>query len=226
MPIFQREIPDLQEAFAEDQDLKQMVLGLEFYEGEAEGAAAEAEDARMRAEAARQSLEKSYGTQEAPAWLTEYYLLREKGWPFRQAAYIAWASTPSPRSPNTQQELALLLGLSSDRAISTWRKRNPAIIETIAILQSTPLWRHRADAFNNLIEGMQRSGTDYKFFNHLKLYLEMTGDYIPTSEFIANLKKKISTDPSDLSDEEIGLLKRAFDDYEAKNAEGAAAEEG
>lgn len=109
-----------------------------------------------------------------------------------------------------------MLGLTSDRAISTWRRKNPAILETIALMQSAPLWRHRADAFSNLVKGMQSAGDDYKFFNHLKLYLEMTGDYVPTSKFMADLRKKLSTDPSDLSDDEIAVLARAYEDYQAK----------
>jgi hypothetical protein len=187
MPIIQSEIPDLMDSFEADEKLQQMVLELDLPEVQLENISPE--EARLKSETARRTVESLYGLQNAPAWLNDYFMLREKGWPFRQAAYIAWASTPSDaRNPKTQQELALMLGLTSDRAISTWRRKNPAIIETIALMQSASLWSTRADAFSNLIQGMQKSGTDYKFFNHLKLYLEMTGDYVPTSEFIANLK--------------------------------------
>jgi len=218
MPIVRRDVPDLNDTFTEDKKLQQMMLELDLLEVQIDNISPE--DARLKSEAARHAVEGLNGSNDAPAWLNDYFMLREKGWPFRQAAYIAWASTPNDsRSPKTQQELAILLGLSSDRAISTWRKRNPAIIETIAIMQSAALWSHRSDAFANLIKGMQASGDDYKYFNHLKLYLELTGDYVPTSEFIANLKKKLSVEPSDLSDDEIGVLKRAFDDYDSKNAD-------
>lgn len=214
MPILQRDIPDLNDSFSEDDKLQQMVLELDLAEVQLEGIAPD--QARLRAETARHALESRTGN-DVPAWLNDYFMLQDKGWPFRQAAYIAWASTPSDkRLPKTQQELATLLGLTSDRAISTWRKRNPAILETIALMQSAALWTHRSDAFTNLIDGMKRAGSDYKFFNHLKLYLEMTGDYVPTSKFMADLKKKLSTDPSDLSDEEIGMLARAYEDYQAK----------
>lgn len=212
MPILQRDIPDLNDSFSEDSKLQQMMLDLDLPEVQQDGITPE--QARLRAETARQALE---AKENAPAWLNDYFMLQEKGWPFRQAAYIAWASTPSKeRQPKTQQELATLLGLSSDRAISTWRKRNPAILETIALMQSAALWTHRSDAFANLVKGMQSAGNDYKFFNHLKLYLEMTGDYVPTSKFMADLRKKLSTDPSDMSDEEIAVLARAFEDYQAK----------
>ncbi len=214
MPILQRDIPDLNDSFSEDGKLQQMMLELDLPEVQLEGITPD--QARLRAETARHVLEARTGA-DAPAWLNDYFMLQDKGWPFRQAAYIAWASTPSDkRQPKTQQELAALLGLSSDRAISTWRKKNPAILETIALMQSAALWTHRSDAFANLIDGMKQAGSDYKFFNHLKLYLEMTGDYVPTSKFMADLKKKLSTDPSDLSDEEIGVLARAYEDYQAK----------
>lgn len=214
MPILQRDIPDLNDSFSEDGKLQQMMLELDLPEVQLDGITPD--QARLRAETARHALEARTGN-DVPAWLNDYFMLQEKGWPFRQAAYIAWASTPSDkRQPKTQQEMAALLGLSSDRAISTWRKKNPAILETIALMQSAALWTHRSDAFANLIDGMKQAGSDYKFFNHLKLYLEMTGDYVPTSKFMADLKKKLSTDPSDLSDEEIGILARAYEDYQAK----------
>lgn len=224
MPILQREVPDLNVTFAEDEKLQQMVFELDLPEVQIDSISPE--EARLKAETARQAVEMLYGQTDAPAWLNDYFMLREKGWPFRQAAYIAWASTPSDsRSPKTQQELAKMLGLTSDRAISTWRRKNPAILETIALMQSAPLWSHRADAFNNLVKGMQNAGEDYKFFNHLKLYMEMTGDYVPTSKFMADLKKKLSTDPSDLSDDEIAMLARAYEDYQAKVADGSAGDE-
>lgn len=218
MPILQREIPDLNDSFSDDEKLQQMVLELDLPEVQLDGITPD--QARLRAETARHALEARTGD-DAPAWLNDYFMLQEKGWPFRQAAYIAWASTPSnQRTPKTQQELATLLGLSSDRAISTWRKKNPAILETIALMQSAALWTHRSDAFANLVEGMKNAGNDYKFFNHLKLYLEMTGDYVPTSKFMADLKKKLSADASDMSDDEIAVLARAFEDYQAKTKPG------
>lgn len=209
MPIVQREILDLNDAFKEDKNLEQMVLGLELPEVETEGVTQE--QARLRLETARETLE---GRTDL-LWLEDYFMLRDKGFPFRQAAYIVWEATPhDDREPKTQKELASLLGLSSDRAISTWRKKNPAIIETISLMASKPLWTNRANAIAKLIQGMKRAGSDYKFFNHLKLYLEMTGDYLPTSKFMADLKKKISSDPSELSDGEIAVLAKAYEDYQ------------
>ncbi len=218
MPIPKREILDLNDP--EQNEARQLTLGLDLPEVEIEGVTPEV--ARQRSEAARRVVESG---KPAP-WLDEYFALRDKGWPWRQAAYIAWASTPSDkRDPKTQQELAKQLGLTSDRAISTWRKRNPAILETIAFLQSAPLWRHRADAYDNLIKGMQKAGSDYKFFAHLKLYMEMTGDYVPTSKYMAELKKKLSTDPSELSEDEIQILASAYEEYQAKRGQDETTEE-
>ncbi len=133
MPILQRDVPDLNDSFETDEKLKQLVLELDLPEVQSEGISPE--QARERAEAARHVVEGLLGQDGAPAWLHDYFMLKDKGWPFRQAAYIAWASTPSDaRNPKTQQELAAMLGLRSDRAISTWRKNNPAILETIALM--------------------------------------------------------------------------------------------
>ena len=81
------------------------------------------------------------------------------------------------------------LQLSSDRAISTWRSKNPAIETMIALMQSYELWDYRADWYKNLIQGMLRAGSDYKFFNYLKLFGEVTGDYVPLNQIAAVLKR-------------------------------------
>lgn len=212
MPISMRDLPDLEQG-----ELQQLVLGLDLPEVEIDGVSPEI--ARQRSEAAQKMIE---GDAPAP-WMDDYYYLREKGWPWRQAAYIAWASTPSDqRIPKTQQELARKLGLTSDRAISTWRRRNPMILETIAYMQSAPLMRHRSDAFDNLVKGMRQAGSDYKFFNHLKLYMEMTGDYVPTSKYMAELKRKLTTDPSELSEEEVTMMAKAFEEYQTRKDKDSA----
>lgn len=136
-------------------------------------------------------------------WFEEYNNLRDGGWPWRVAAYIAWASSPKmSRIPKNQDELARqFLGLTSDRAIATWRKKNGAIDEMIAILQSAPLWQERSDQFDALNEGARKAGTDYKYFPHLKLAMEMRNDYIPSSKITAEMAKKlINSSPDDLED--------------------------
>lgn len=195
-------------------EYQQMALELDLPEVEAELDGVSTEEAKLRREAARVALMQMRGEQDEPGWFEDFLGLIDGGWPWRQAAYIAWASMPrEQRQPATQDELAVrFLGLNSDRAISTWRRKNPAIDQTIAMLQSAPLWKHRADAFDNLVKGMKNSGEDYKFFNHLKLFLEMTGDYIPMHQLAAELRKRFQGDLSDLSEEELVTLAKEVGD--------------
>jgi len=184
MPFIQKPKFELSEEYA------QLALGLDLPEVELEGISVDV--ARQISEAANSALRVLKGTTNQPAWFERFEMLTLGGWAWRQACYIAWASMPKDgRDPESQEVLAKkYLGLSSDRAISTWRKKNPAIDSMIAILQSAELWEHRADSFKNLISGMKKAGEDYKFFNHLKLFMEMSGDYVPLNQVIATLKRK------------------------------------
>lgn len=170
------------------------------------------EEIRLRSKAARQALEGKTDVK----WMEEYSRLRDGGWDWRVAAYIAWASSPKvKRQPATQDELARLhLGLTSDRAIATWRKKNPAIDETVAILQSAGTWEFRADQFEALNEGARKSKDNYKFFPYLKMAMEMRNDYIPTAKLDAMLKKgSISkSDLADMSEEELAVTKARLQD--------------
>lgn len=184
----------------------QLSFELDVAEEDSDRSALGVEEVRMRSETARQALE---GAQALP-WLEEYERLRNGGWPWRVAAYIAWASQPrNKRLPKTQDELARgHLGLTSDRAINTWRKKNPAIDEMTALLQVAPLWDFRADVFDALKENAVKA--DYKTHNDRKLFLELTGDYIPTAKLAAMLSKGNVTkeDLSAYSDEELAILYR------------------
>jgi hypothetical protein len=116
-----------------------------------------------------------------PAYYEVYLDLRDGGWPPRIAAYIAWASSPRQgRWPKTQDELATLLGLTSDRQFTKWRRANKAIDDLIAKLQLEPLLKHRADVFSALIASA--STPDYKNQPDRKLFLEITGDHVPTTK--------------------------------------------
>ena len=164
------------------------------------------EEIRLRSETARQLLEKRVELK----WLEEYSRLRDGNWDWRVAAYIAWASSPrANRNPRTQDELAInYLGLTSARAISTWRKKNHAIDEMVALLQSSPLWDYRAEVFQALTANAVKP--DYKTHNDRKLFLELTGDYIPTSKLAAMLTKGNLTkaDLSNYSDAELATMYR------------------
>lgn len=177
-------------SFKLSEEYTQLTLTLDLPEVELENIPPD--EARLISEAGRSAFMALKGDPKQPTWFNRFEMLIDGGWAWRQACYIAWASTPlDGRLPKTQEELATkYLRLSSDRAISTWKKKNPAIETMISVMQSIELWEHRADSFQKLIDGMKRSGSDYKFFNHLKLYLEMTGDYVPLNQISAVLKRK------------------------------------
>lgn len=140
-------------------------------------------------------------------WSPDYWRLRNQGWPWRVAAYIAWAASPKQeRQPKNQQEFATsMLGLTSDRVIATWRKKNPAIDEVIALLQVAPLFEHRRDIYDALIKSA--TSPDYKSHPDRKLALEMLGDYIPRAK--VDLRRKVDKDDlSDMSDAELAELAR------------------
>lgn len=202
-------MPIAKPSFTLSDEYIQLALGLELPEVELENVSPE--EARIRSESGRSALYLLKGTPNQPAWFERFEMLINSGWPWRQATYIAWASMPKEdRIPKSQDDLAQKhLNLTSDRAINNWRKKNPAIDSMVAILQSAELWEHRADSFKNLIGGMKRSGEDYKFFNHLKLYLEMTGDYVPLAQLAQVIKKKGSGGPQDLTQEDLDDLDKA-----------------
>lgn len=162
----------------------QMTLALDL--PEAEDGQAKPDD-RLRNEAAREALERMYGKIGAPRWMDDYMELCKGGWPWRVAAYIAWASTPKgSREPKTQDDLARIhLGLTSDRAINTWRRKNPAIDEMVRVMQAGPLFKHRAEIFTALVAVAVKP--EYKSHNDRKLALELMGDYMPAHKILAAL---------------------------------------
>jgi hypothetical protein len=164
-----------------------------------------AEEVRLRSETARAALA---GVD--VAWKGEYQKLVEGGWNWRVAAYIAWASSPkASRTPKTQDELAQQhLGLTSDRAINTWRKRNPAIDEMVAVLQAAPLWEHRSEIYAALVS--VATSHEYKGHNDRKLALELLGDYVPAAKLEAILRGSAKGSDVDAEDEDtLGAIERA-----------------
>lgn len=148
----------------------------------------------------------------APRWMELYKRLLEGGWKWRVAVYIAWAAQPRKyRWPETQEELATnCLGLTSDRAIATWRKKNPAIDETVSMLQASIIFDALPDAMNAMVEVASQS--DYKGHQDRKLMFEMTGIYTPSSKITAEMAKKLVNsspdDLEDLSDEELRKIEQ------------------
>lgn len=189
-----------------DEEYIQLALGLDLPEVELEGVSVE--EARRRSEAGHSAFMILKGTEKQPGWFKRFEFLSAKGLPWRQAVYVAWASMPKEgRKPETQEELATqVLNLTSDRAISTWKKHNGALETMIFVMQSFELWEYRGDWFNNLIKGMQKAGDDYKFFNHLKLFGEITGDYVPLAQLAAVMKRKADSGAHEVEEDMLDEL--------------------
>lgn len=187
---------------------EQMTLIVEVEQDLPSDGSLSAEEVRARSETARSAFIQLKGEGKVAGWYEEFENLVQGGWDWRVAAYIAWASSPREnRLPKTQDELARLhLGLTSDRAISTWRKKNPVIDQMVAALQAAPLWEQRADHFKALNEGAIKAGSDYKFYRHLELAFKMRGEFIPTSKQMIALKKKADGGVEDLDDAELDEL--------------------
>jgi len=169
-------------------------------EGEGSKSWIDPEEQRVRSEVARKAFEDG-----SADWRDEYMRLRDAGWPWRVAAYIAWAASPKKtRKPSTLAELAnQVLGLESERVIHIWRKKNPAIEETVAVMQSAPLFERRGDIYKALIE--VATMPDYKGHQDRKLALELMGDYTPRSE-VEQRFSNLVTDLSSLSSEELARM--------------------
>jgi hypothetical protein len=154
-----------------------------------------------------------------PRWMDLYKRLIEGGWKWRVAVYLAWASQPKKyRWPATQEELATkCLGLNSDRAIATWRKKNPTIDETISMLQGSIIFDALPDVFDAMVEVASQS--DYKGHADRKLIVEMGQVYTPSSKITAEIAKKLSKSnlgESDLSDQELRDIS-AYANHELEN---------
>lgn len=136
-----------------------------------------------------------------PTYYEQFLALMDAGWPWRVAAFIAWAASPKQgRWPKSQEELAQkVLGLTSDRQIAKWRRNNPAIDDMIAKLQVAPMLEHRADVIQALIQSA--SDPDYKGHGDRKLFLEITGDYTPTSKLVAQLRRSAGNGAADQPDD-------------------------
>ena len=146
------------------------------------------EEAQVISNAAREAFEAGSVERKAGSeWLDNYTELREAGWPWRVAVYIAWKASPSrERWPDTQAELASeVLALKSDRVIRTWRAKNPAIDEAVAVMQAAPLLKRRSDIFRALVESA--TNADHKNHPDRKLALEMLGDYTPRQDVNATM---------------------------------------
>jgi hypothetical protein len=162
-----------------------------------------AEEMRKRSVAARYVLEEHVEENPGVDWAASYHKLINAGWPWRIAAWVAWSTVPkSLRWPKTQNELATeVLGLTSDRTIATWRKKFPTLDQLIADLQADEMLDARADVLNAL--KLSASNVDYKSHQDRKLYLEITGDYVPAARWLDELQKSTGDGMKGKSDAEL-----------------------
>ena len=119
------------------------------------------------------------GNEDIPSWADVYQQLLNANVRPRIAAYVAWATMPKKyRYPDTQDKLAIeVLGLTSDRAIATWRKKYPEIDMMISQLQAESMLEYRPGAFHAL--GSVASDPSYRANPDRRLFFEMTKDYTP-----------------------------------------------
>ncbi len=118
----------------------------------------------------------SAGKPVKPYWLDQAISLHEgkMRFPFRAAVLAAWLSTPKKyRYPKTQDQLADLLGLSSDRQFTIWMAKNPQIK---ALVHGS--WKENAlDRLSDSMEAMYEvaSQADYKGKGDRELHFKVAG---------------------------------------------------
>lgn len=204
----------------------------EYELADGEGKPISPEEAKRRSDQARRALESrprmptrlspvsaKNEPDESVTWFDEYFKLVDGGWKWRVAAYIAWAASPRVgRWPATQEKLATdVLGLTSDRQITEWRKDNPHIMDLISDLQVAPMLSHRADVISALVTSAMTP--DYKNHQDRELFLIMTGDYIPISRLVAHLRNKMPDGADNMTDEEL-LKYSGFERKKINNRHG------
>ena len=191
-------------------------LDLDEVEFDAQERAISYAEARQISEAAFYAL-KDLMRERDCEWFKDYLDLIEKGWPWRVACYIAWASSPKTgRWPETLQKLATdVLGLTGTRVIYTWRKKYPTIDSVVALMQSAPLWEHRREVFEALAEVAKMP--DYKGHQDRELFFTMTGDLVKKSELRIGSAAKDALE--NMSDEELrAWLGQEIEDKEEDDA--------
>ena len=145
----------------------------------------------------REAFEEFEEHHEACGWWADYTHLRNEGYDWRKAVYIAWAASPLQRRwPSTLKELATkILGLKSDKAIYKWRKLNKDIDARVEAFRAEPLLRYRQDVLHALID--VASTADPSAHNDRKLFLQMSGDYKPRSAMDLTGRFNINDDTLD-----------------------------
>ena len=108
-------------------------------------------------------------------WWSEFEELRALGLDWRKAVAVAWrASKGLNRAPATQAELAVLMGLKSDRTIRKWFEDQEELEDLVAAFQAGPLLKHRCDVIEALVESASNAEATHS--SDRKLFFQLTGD--------------------------------------------------
>jgi len=155
----------------------QLKLALNLPEEEQVSGVLSEEQIRLRSQVARSALEGGHVWPggKAPEWFEQYISLLGGGWDWRVAVYISWKAMPKGRRwPKTQEELATkVLGLASDRQISIWRGKNPAIDAMARDLGAGMVLEALGDVYQAMIE--VASKPDYKGKGDRELLFKLAG---------------------------------------------------
>jgi len=146
------------------------------------------------------------------SWGDQFAALIGEGWPWRKAAYIAWAALPATyRQPATLADFASIIGLKTTTAIRTWRTKNAAIDAAVAKLAMGALLESAPD----VVAALTTSASDpsYKHAPDRKVYLEIAGIYTPKSKHELSLDDNSTME--NMSDQELARLAGLSDDVEA-----------
>jgi hypothetical protein len=108
-------------------------------------------------------------------WYSDFLELRGYGLDWRKAMAVAWKASPGRnREPATQAGLASMMGLKSDRTIREWFEKQPDLEELVATFQASPLFQHRRDVIEALVESA--SNAEAAHSGDRKLFFQLTGD--------------------------------------------------
>lgn len=132
-------------------------------------------EVKAREISARIALKDKLDEGELPSWAEKYHELLNSNIPWKIAAFIAWSVViKTHRWPSTQEELAReVLGLTSDRRITEWRRKYPYIDQMIADLQVQEYFTYIPDAIR--ASGQVAGRADYKSTAERRLLYEATG---------------------------------------------------
>ena len=137
-------------------------------------------------------------------WSGDYLALLDEGWYWRDAVYIAWKGTPRQyRTPGNQEELAELMGFTG-RTLKSRLAKNPAIKLRAAKHVTTQAMDRVDEVMDALIESA--ASANYKSHPDRKLFLEMTGMYIPKQGIEVGALAHHPDDMSNLSDADLARL--------------------